>query len=76
MELLARFRERNDRRVYALVRGRDDREVAARVRNTLLSLFGPDHPHRDRVVGADITREPGGERRRSPARGDAATRRS
>src|SRR5262249_12410517 len=58
MELLARFLERTDRRVYALVRGRDDRDVAARVRNTLLSLFGPDHPHGDRVVAVrgDITR--------------------
>jgi thioester reductase-like protein len=58
MELLARFLERTDRRVYALVRGRNDREVAARVRNTLLSLFGPNHPHGHRVVGvrADITR--------------------
>ena len=32
MELLARYLERTDRRVYALVRGADDREVAARMR--------------------------------------------
>ena len=32
MELLARYLERTDRRVYALVRGADDGEVAARMR--------------------------------------------
>ena len=31
MELLARYLERTDRRVYALVRGADDREAAARI---------------------------------------------
>lgn len=58
MELLARYLERTDRRVYALVRGADDDEVAARVRRTLLSLFGADHPYAERVVAVrgDITR--------------------
>ena len=37
MELLARYLERTDRRVYALVRGADDREVAARMERTLRS---------------------------------------
>ncbi len=41
MELLARYLERTDRRVYALVRGADDREAAARMERTLLPLFGP-----------------------------------
>ncbi len=45
MELLARYLERTDRRVYALVRGADDREAAARMERTLLCLFGPDHPY-------------------------------
>ena len=58
MELLARYLERTDSRVYALVRGADDREVAARMERTLLSLFGPGHPHAARVVAVrgDITR--------------------
>lgn len=60
MELLVRYLERTDRRVYALVRGVDDREVAARVRRTLTSLFGANHPYSERVVGVrgDIT-QPG-----------------
>ena len=58
MELLARYLERTDRRVYALVRGADDRDAAARMERTLLSLFGPDHPYAERVVPVrgDITR--------------------
>ncbi len=58
MELLARFLERTDRPVYALVRGADDHEVAARMERTLLCLFGPDHPYAERVVAVrgDITR--------------------
>jgi long-chain acyl-CoA synthetase len=57
MELLVRYLERTDRRVYALVRGADDKEVMARVRRTLVSLFGAGHPYSDRVVGVrgDIT---------------------
>jgi thioester reductase-like protein len=58
MELLARYLEHTDCRVYALVRGSNDREVAARVERALLCLFGPDHPHAERVVAVrgDITR--------------------
>lgn len=60
MELLARYLERTDRRVYALVRGRDEGEAGERMRRTLLDLFGPAHPHADRVVAVrgDVT-EPG-----------------
>jgi thioester reductase-like protein len=58
MELLARYLERTDRRVYALVRGADDHEVATRVEHTLVSLFGAGHPYGGRVVAirGDITR--------------------
>ncbi len=58
MELLARYLERTDRRVYALVRGADDREVHERMRRTLLDLFGPGHPYTERVVPVrgDVTR--------------------
>jgi thioester reductase-like protein len=58
MELLARYLERTDRRVYALVRGKNDREAAARLERTLQSLFGADHPYRERVVAVrgDLTR--------------------
>jgi thioester reductase-like protein len=58
MELLARYLERTGRRVYALVRGADDREVQDRMRRTLLDLFGPGHPYRGRVVPVrgDVTR--------------------
>jgi long-chain acyl-CoA synthetase len=58
MEVLARYLERTDRRVYALVRGANERDVKARVERTLLCLFGADHPHSGRVVAVrgDITR--------------------
>ena len=50
MELLARYLERTDRRIYALVRGVDDGEAHRRMQRTLLALFGPAHPYADRVV--------------------------
>lgn len=58
MELLARFLERTDRHVFALVRGVDDRAAAARIERTLRSLFGIGHPYAERVtaVRGDITR--------------------
>jgi long-chain acyl-CoA synthetase len=58
MELMARYLERTDRRVYALVRGADDHEVQARMRRTLLGLFGPANPYAGRVVAVrgDVTR--------------------
>jgi thioester reductase-like protein len=57
MELLARYLERTDLRVYALVRGADDREARARMTRTLLELFGRAHPYADRVVAlrGDVT---------------------
>jgi thioester reductase-like protein len=57
MELLARYLELTERRVYALVRGVNDQEAAARMQNMLLSLFGADHPYAERVVvvRGDIT---------------------
>src|SRR5262245_52074891 len=58
MEVLARYLERTERRVYALVRGPDDRAVAARLERTLRSMFGEGHSYRERVVAVrgDITR--------------------
>jgi thioester reductase-like protein len=58
MELLARYLERTDRRVYALVRGANERDVTARLKHTLRSLFGAHHPYAQRVVTVrgDITR--------------------
>lgn len=50
MELLARYLQRTDRRVYALVRGANERDATARVKHTLRSLFGADHPYARRVV--------------------------
>jgi long-chain acyl-CoA synthetase len=57
MEVLARYLERTDRRVYALVRGGGDRDAAARIARTLRCLFGVDHPYAERVlaVRGDIT---------------------
>jgi thioester reductase-like protein len=57
MELLARFLERTDRHVFALVRGADERAAAARLERTLRSLFGAGHPHAERVtaIRGDIT---------------------
>jgi long-chain acyl-CoA synthetase len=58
MELLARYLEQTDRRIYALVRGADDHDAAARIGATLRCLFGPNHPYSERVVAlrGDITR--------------------
>jgi thioester reductase-like protein len=58
MELLARYLELTDRRVYALVRGANDHQAAGRVERTLHSLFGAAHPYAKRVVAlrGDVTR--------------------
>jgi long-chain acyl-CoA synthetase len=58
MELLARYLERTDRRIYALIRGKDDADVQERLRRALLDLFGPGHGHSQRVVAirGDVTR--------------------
>jgi thioester reductase-like protein len=50
MELLARYLQRTDRLVYALVRGGSLREAATRVEDTLRFLFGPGHPYHERVI--------------------------
>jgi thioester reductase-like protein len=57
MELLMRYLQRTDRRVFTLVRGADDREAAARMQQTLLCLFGPGHPYAERVIAVrgDVT---------------------
>jgi long-chain acyl-CoA synthetase len=57
MELLARYLERTDRRIYALVRGRDDGEAGERIRRTLIDMFGPANPYSERVVAVrgDVT---------------------
>ncbi|HVR05681.1 MAG TPA: SDR family oxidoreductase, partial [Solirubrobacteraceae bacterium] len=57
-ELLLRYLQRTDHRVYALVRAASDREAAARLERTLGRMLGPRHPHRDRVVAVrgDIAR--------------------
>jgi thioester reductase-like protein len=58
MELLARYLERTDRRVYALVRGADDHAAAERVQGALRCMFGAEHPYGERVVAVrgDLTR--------------------
>ena len=57
MELLARYLERTDRRIFALVRGSDEGDAQARIARTLLGLFGPGHPYAERVsaVRGDVT---------------------
>ncbi|HEX3392256.1 MAG TPA: SDR family oxidoreductase [Solirubrobacteraceae bacterium] len=57
MELLARYLEHTDRRVYTLVRAPSKRAAAVRLERTLRSLFGSDHPYAGRVtpVRGDIT---------------------
>jgi thioester reductase-like protein len=58
MELLARYLEHTDRRLYALVRGADNREVKARMERVLQRLYGTGHPFAGRVVAVrgDLTR--------------------
>src|ERR1700691_4814167 len=58
MEVLARYLEHTDRRVYALVRGASERDVTARLKPTPRPVFGAGHPSARRVVAVrgDITR--------------------
>jgi thioester reductase-like protein len=58
MGLLARYLERTDRRVYALVRGADDDDSRLRLQRTLVDLFGEGHRYGERVTAlcGDITR--------------------
>jgi thioester reductase-like protein len=50
MELLARYIERTDRTVYALVRARDQAAADERIRRTLAWLFGAGEELADRVI--------------------------
>jgi thioester reductase-like protein len=57
MQLLARYLDRTDRRVYALVRARDELEAGRRLRATVAALV-PDpaaYAHRIVAVPGDIT---------------------
>jgi len=56
MEILARYLERSDRPVYALVRGRDEEDASARLKETIEGLFGQRDAFAERVfaVPADI----------------------
>jgi thioester reductase-like protein len=57
MQLLARYLERTDRHVYALVRARDELEANRRLRATLAALVPHPAEHVDRItaVPGDIT---------------------
>jgi long-chain acyl-CoA synthetase len=57
MELLARYLERTERTVYALVRADSPGAAAGRVERALRLMFGPYHPYGERVVAVrgDIT---------------------
>jgi thioester reductase-like protein len=59
-ELLARYLQLTDRRVFVLIRARDDDHARERLRNTLLCAFGIDEPYlgRVRALAGDIT-QPG-----------------
>jgi thioester reductase-like protein len=59
-ELLARYLQRTDRTVYALVRARDDEHATERLRETLAGAFGSTDSFdaRVRAIAGDIT-QPG-----------------
>jgi thioester reductase-like protein len=50
MELLARYLERTDRKIYALIRAPSPELAAARLAATLKDVFGTTHAHAGRVV--------------------------
>jgi thioester reductase-like protein len=58
MALLARYLERTDRHVCALVRATNQREANARIKRVLECLFGSNHSYGERVVAVrgDLTR--------------------
>jgi long-chain acyl-CoA synthetase len=56
MELLARYLERSDRRVFALVRAADDAEAHARLRATLERIGCTAYAGRVVAVRGDVTR--------------------
>jgi thioester reductase-like protein len=59
MEVLARYLERSDRRVVALIRARDDEGARARLGAVLANLFGerhvPRYARRIEAVAAELT---------------------
>jgi len=57
MEVLARFLERSDRHVVALVRASDDAQATARLRATIGATCGDGEAHLDRVtaIAGDLT---------------------
>jgi long-chain acyl-CoA synthetase len=59
MELLARFLERTDRTVFALVRAADGVDAENRIRKTMTTLFGRPDAYAGRVVAVpgDIERD-------------------
>ena len=58
MEILARYLERTDRRIFTLVRASDEQEATDRLRSTVGSLLGSDEAcERVVAVPADIERD-------------------
>jgi thioester reductase-like protein len=57
MELLARYLERTDRTIYALIRARDDREADDRLRAAARNVVGDPDRHAGRLVAVrgDVT---------------------
>ena len=57
MELLARYLERTDRTIYALIRARDDNEADERLRAAARNAVGESHDFEDRLVAVrgDVT---------------------
>jgi long-chain acyl-CoA synthetase len=58
MHVLARYLERTEQHVYALVRGSSARNAERRIERSLNLLFGEGHPYGDRVTAlrGDLTR--------------------
>ena len=50
MEVLARFLDRTDQPVLALVRARDDEAAAERLRGVAATLYGDPDAHRERLI--------------------------
>jgi len=57
MELLARYLERTDRTIYALIRARDQDEADERLRTAARSVIGSSHHYEGRLVAVrgDVT---------------------
>lgn len=57
MELLARYLERTDRTIYALIRARDDREAGDRLRAAARNVVGDPDRHDARLIAVrgDVT---------------------